>query len=795
MIFNKQWLDELVPSSLSAEEVSDIITMAGLEVDSQDSVAGEFTGVVVGEVLTCADHPDSDHLHVTTVRTGENEVLDIVCGAPNCRQGLKVACAKVGAVLPGNFRIKPAKLRGVPSNGMLCSAKELGLSDESNGIIEFPADAPVGTDIHDYLRLNDTAITVDLTANRADCLSIRGIAREFGVLTGADVKYPDIPAVPAAIPDVFPVKVADTAGCPRYLTRVIRNVDLSRRSPLWMQERLRRLGMRSLDPVVDVTNYVMLELGQPLHAFDLDALKDEITVRKAFPDEKMVLLSGQEASLTPDTLVIADAAGAVALAGIFGGDRAGVKAGTVNILLESAFFSPRAIKNRARSYGLDTEAAHRFERGVDYRIQAEAMERATRFILDIAGGEAGPVCEAVSSGDLPEPKRIEMPFSLIRDVLGVDVERSAVTDYLSRLGMQPEVKGDMLTAVSPSWRYDIAIPVDICEEVARMYGYDRIPNTDPVAPLRMIPRREARVSVWDIKSLAADLGYHEVVTYSFVDDKSLKALNPEETPIILPHPITSEMHAMRTTLWAGLVNTALYNMNRQISDLRIFETGLTFISDAASENGIRQEEMIGGLITGSIAPESWYEKPRACDFYDIKGDVERLLEITAGNAEFDFVPGAHPALHPGVSARILRNGEYVGDLGLIHPLAQKALGLKKKVFLFQLKMRALTTRNITAYADFSKFPSIRRDFAIVIDSGVPAVKILNTVKKNAGDLLQDISIFDIYEGENIAAGKKSLAFSVVLQAQDRTLEDAAIQEISDRIVGSLRETYGAELRE
>ncbi len=795
MIFNKQWLDELVPNSLSAEEVSDIITMAGLEVDSQDPVAGEFTGVVVGEVLTCADHPDSDHLHVTTVRTGENEVLDIVCGAPNCRQGLKVACAKVGAVLPGNFRIKPAKLRGVPSNGMLCSAKELGLSEESNGIIEFPADAPVGTDIHDYLGLNDTAITVDLTANRADCLSIRGIAREFGVLTGADVKYPDIPAVPAAIPDTFPVKVTDTAGCPRYLTRVIRNVDLSRKSPLWMQERLRRLGMRSLDPVVDVTNYVMLELGQPMHAFDLDALKDEITVRKALPDEKMVLLSGQEASLTPDTLVIADAAGAVALAGIFGGERTGVKAGTVNILLESAFFSPRAIKNRARSYGLDTEAAHRFERGVDFRIQAEAMERATRFILDIAGGEAGPVCEAVSAGDLPELKKIEMPFSLIKEVLGVDVERSAVTDYLSRLGMQPEVNGDRITAVSPSWRYDIAIPVDICEEVARMYGYDRIPNTDPVAPLRMIPRREANVSAWDIKSLAADLGYHEVVTYSFVDDKSLKALNPEETPIILPHPITSEMNAMRTTLWAGLVNTALYNMNRQISDLRIFETGLTFISDAASENGIRQEEMIGGLITGNIAPESWYEKPRACDFYDIKGDVERLLEITAGNAEFDFARGSHPALHPGVSARILRNGEYVGDIGLIHPLVQKALGLKKKVFLFQLKMRALTTRSVTSYADFSKFPSIRRDFAIVIDSGVPAVKILNTVKKNAGDLLQDISIFDIYEGENIAAGKKSLAFSVVLQAQDRTLEDAAIQEISDRIVGSLREAFGAELRE
>lgn len=795
MIFNKQWLDELVPNSLSADEVSDMITMAGLEVDSVDPVTGEFSGVVVGEVLTCADHPDSDHLHVTTVRVGEDEILDIVCGAPNCRQGLRVACAKVGAVLPGNFRIKPAKLRGVPSNGMLCSAKELGLSEESNGIIEFPADAPVGTDVHDYLGLDDQAITVDLTANRADCLSIRGIAREFGVLSGTDVRYPEIPAVPAAIGDTFPAKVIDTEGCPRYLTRVIRNVDLSRKSPLWMQEKLRRLGMRSLDPVVDVTNYVMLELGQPLHAFDLDTLQGGITVRKAAPDEKMVLLSGQEAKLSPDTLVIADEAGAVALAGIFGGERTGVKAGTVNILLESAFFSPKAIKNRARSYGLDTEAAHRFERGVDYRIQTAAMERATRFILDIAGGEAGPVTETVTSEKLPQPERITVPFSLIKEVLGVDIDRNAVTDYLTRLGMEPEVTGDAVTAVSPSWRYDIAIPVDICEEVARMYGYDRIPNVDPVAPLRMIPRHEAQVSSWDVKSLLADLGYHEVVTYSFVDDRSLSALNPAEKPIILPHPITSEMNAMRTTLWAGLVNAALYNINRQVSDLRIFETGLTFISDPAAENGIRQEEMAGGLITGGSSRESWYEKPRALDFYDIKGDVERLLEITAGNAEFDFVPGTHPALHPGVSAAILRNGEHVGDVGLIHPSVQKALGLKKKVFLFQIKMRVLTTRGITEYAEFSKFPSIRRDYAMVIDSEVPAAKILNTVRKNAGALLKDVNIFDIYEGENIDAGKKSVAFSVVLQSPDRTLEDGDIQEVNDRIVASLRESLGAELRE
>ncbi len=795
MIFNKLWLDELVPNSLSVDKVSDIITMAGLEVDSVEPVTGEFTNVVVGEVLTCVAHPDSDHLHVTTVKVGDNEILDIVCGAPNCRAGLKVACAKVGAVLPGDFKIKPAKLRGVPSNGMLCSYKELGLSDESNGIIEFPSDAPVGTDIHDYLKLNDNAVVVDLTANRSDCLSVRGIAREFGVLTNTDVKYPEIKDVASSISDTYDVKVENPEACPRYISRIIKNVDLSRPSPLWMQERLRRCGMRSVDAIVDVTNYVMLEIGQPMHAFDLDSLKGTLKIRNAKDGEKITLLSGQEATLKSDTLLCSDDCGPVALAGIFGGARTGVKKDSKNILLESAFFAPSAIKNRARSYGLDTEAAHRFERGVDWKIQKEAMERATQFILDICGGEAGPVNEVCAEASLPKSNKVTVSYNLVKEVIGIDIPKNDIVGYLDRLGMAPVATDNDVTVVSPSWRYDIEIPEDICEEIARMYGYDRIPNICPLAPLRMVLQHEADIKPYKIKSFLADLGYHEVVTYSFVDEKSLKAIVPDVEPIILPKPITKEMSAMRTTLWAGLINTVVYNLNRQATNLRFFETGLTFISDKDAENGIRQEEMVGGVICGNFAEESWSRKTRPVDFFDLKGDVEKLIELTGNTDAFAFEKANIPALHPGVSAALTKDGKVVGYLGLIHPSVQKALGLKQKVFLFQIKMSALNTRVITNYQDFSKFPSIRRDYAIVIDKNVTADDLVACIKKQAGSYLKQVNIFDHYVGEGIPEGKKSIAFSVELQALDKTLDDKDIADSNSKIIDGLKSQFAAELRE
>ena len=796
MRFNKLWLDELVSNNMTADEVSDIITMAGLEVDSVDPVCGSFTKVVVGEVLTCVDHPDSDHLHVTTVKVGDDEVLDIVCGAPNCRQGLKVACATVGAVLPGDFKIKPCKLRGVPSNGMLCSFKELGLCEESNGIIELPADAPVGMDLHDYLSLNDNAIEVDLTANRADCLSIRGLAREFGVLTKTDVAYPVIDAVDASVEDKIDVVVEAPKACPRYISRVIKNLDITKKSPIWMQEKLRRAGIRSIDAIVDVTNYVMLELGQPMHAFDKDCLAEKIIVRLAKKDEKLVLLSGEEVTLTEDTLVIADANGAVALAGIFGGKNSGVNENTKNIVLESAFFSPSAIKNRARSYGLSTDASHRFERGVDYTIARDAIERATKFILDICGGEAGPLNEVVSEADLPSRNEIDFDLGLVKEVIGIEIEKDIVIDILERLGLNPQVINDSLIKVtSPSWRYDIVIPVDICEEIARIYGYNNIPNSDPVAPLRMVKQEEAKVSTYALKTILANHGYHEVVTYSFVDPKNLNVINPNVKAIELPSPISADMSTMRITLWTGLINAVVYNVNRQVTSLKLFESGLVFIPDENAENGILQQEMIGGVIYGFDSESKWYGKARAYDFYDLKGDVEALLAATDNLEAFTFERCDIPALHPGISAQIKKDGEVVGYAGLIHPSIEKKLGLKRSAFLFELKLSALQTKVIPSYAEVSKYPSIKRDFAIVVDNNVQSSDIISAVKKHGGQLVVDANVFDVFVGADLGEGKKSLAFSIILQTTERTLEDTDITNVSNSIIEGLKNDFNALLRE
>lgn len=795
MRFNKLWLDTLVPNNLSAQEVSDIITMAGLEVDSINEVAGKFSNVVVGEVLTCADHPDSDHLHVTTVKVGADEVLDIVCGASNCRQGLKVACAKIGATLPGDFKIKPCKLRGVPSNGMLCSYKELGLCEESSGIIELPADAPVGTDLHDYLALNDNAIEVDLTANRADCLSMRGIAREFGVLTKSEVHYPEILEVKPTITETFTVEVEDKDACPRYISRVLKNLDLSKQSPIWMQERLRRCGIRSIDAVVDVTNYVMLELGQPMHAFDLDAIHEKLVVRKAKADEELVLLNGNTAKLKDDTLVIADAQGPVALAGIFGGADSGVKEGTTNVLLESAYFAPSHIKNRARHYNLATDASHRFERGVDYQIQRMAMERATAYLLEICGGECGPINEVVAENSLPEAKEVTLPVSLIKEVLGIELDKNVIEDILEGLGLNPQFTADKLTVTSPSWRYDIAIGVDITEEIARIYGYDNIPNVDPIAPLRMVKFKEADVSLYSLKTLLADLGYHEVVTYSFVDKKSLEIIEPAINSISLPSPISADMSNMRTTLWVGLINTVIYNQNRQMNRMKLFESGLVFIPDEKAPNGILQEERIAGVITGSLHSEHWSGKSRNFDFYDIKGDVEELIAKTSDESGFSFERCAINALHPGVSAVILHNQEKVGYIGQIHPQVQKKLGLKQPVFLFEMKLSSLSTRKLPVYTEISKFPSIKRDLAIVLDSDIAVADILKAVRNLGGDLVIDATIFDIYQGEGLPEGKKSIAFSITLQTADRTLEDNDVIAVVEKICAGLNKDFGATLRE
>ena len=795
MKFSKSWLDEWLQVKIGAEQLAEQITMAGLEVDSVEPVAGVFNNVVVGEVVECAQHPDADKLRVTKVNVGESELLDIVCGAPNCRQGLKVAVAKIGAVLPGDFEIKKAKLRGQPSHGMLCSYSELGIPVEANGIIELPLDAPVGCDLRDYLQLDDVAIEVDLTPNRADCLSIAGLAREVGVLNRCDVVAPEIEAVEPQCQESFPIRVDASQACPRYLARIVKGIKLDAQTPLWMQEKLRRCGIRSIDPVVDVTNYVLLELGQPMHAFDLDKLSGSVQVRMASEGEKLVLLDGNEASLRADTLVIADDNGPLALAGIFGGQDSGVSSTTTNIMLEAAFFSPLAIKGRARSYGLATDSSHRFERGVDPYIQRQAMERATALLLAISGGVAGPIVELVSDEMLPAAQSICLRRERLTRVVGIEFDETAVAEILTRLGLSVVAVTDGWQVTAPSWRFDIAIEEDLIEEVARIYGYNNIPNLPPVAHLCMNEQLERDLPLKRVRNLLVDRGYQEAITYSFVEPKAMSLLFPECDPLILPYPISAEMSAMRVSLWPGLIDAVVYNQNRQQGRVRLFECGLRFIKDATAENGIRQEALISGVISGSVADEHWSIPSRGVDFFDMKGDLEALLELTGQQDSFTFKRAEHSALHPGQSAQIIRDDRVIGWIGVIHPNLEKKLGLKSKVVLFELEQNPLLKARIPAAGEISRFPANRRDLALVVDEHVAAADVLSVVKKIGGNQLVGINLFDIYQGQGIPEGKKSLAISLVLQDNARTLEEKEISETISVVVEGLRNEFNASLRD
>jgi len=795
MKFSKSWVDEWIQASLGTNELADQITMAGLEVDSVDAVAGEFSNVVVGEVVACEQHPDADKLRVTKVNVGEAELLDIVCGAPNCRQGLRVAVAKVGAVLPGNFEIKKAKLRGQPSHGMLCSYSELGIPVEADGIIELPLDASVGTDLRSYLQLDDAMIEVDLTPNRADCLSIAGLAREIGVLNRCDVRSPEWAPVSATIDASFPITVTAAEACPRYLGRVIKGLNVKAETPLWMQEKLRRCGMRSIDPIVDVTNYVLLELGQPMHAFDLAKLESGLQVRMAVAGETLTLLDENEVSLNADTLVIADGTGPLAIAGIFGGLHSGVSAETQDILLECAFFSPLSIKGRARSYGLSTDSSHRFERGVDSQLQQQAMDRACRLLLDICGGEAGPVIEVVSDAHLPKPELITLRREKLNRVVGIAFDDAVVTDILNRLGLQVTLTAEGWQATSPSWRFDLAIEEDLIEEVARIYGYNNIPNLPPMAHLVMNEQLEADLPLKRARHLLVDRGFQEAITYSFVEPKAMSLLFPHQEPIILPFPISADMSAMRVSLWPGLINAVVYNQNRQQGRVRLFESGLRFIKDEQAENGIRQEPLLAGIISGNLADEHWSIPSRATDFFDLKGDVEALLELTGEAHRFSFVRAEHTALHPGQSAQVLRDGHPIGWIGVIHPSLEKKLGLKSKVVLFELELNALLKVRIPVAGEISRFPANRRDLALVVDSAVTAADILHTAKKIGGNQIVGINLFDIYQGPGVPEGKKSLAISLVLQDTQRTLEDKEIADTIANVVEGLRTEFNASLRD
>ncbi|KKD62405.1 phenylalanine--tRNA ligase [Grimontia sp. AD028] len=796
MKFSESWLREWVNPAVNSEELAHQITMAGLEVDDIEAVAGEFTGVVVGEVVECGQHPDADKLRVTKVNVGGEELLDIVCGAPNCRLGLKVAVATVGAVLPGDFKIKKAKLRGQPSHGMLCSFSELGIDVESNGIMELPADAVIGTDFREFLKLNDVTIDVDLTANRADCLSIKGLAREVGVLNRGEVCQPAFEKVTPAIDDKISVAIEAPAACPRYLGRVVRNVNVKAATPLWMQEKLRRSGIRSIDPIVDITNYVMLEQGQPMHAFDLAKIEGGIVARMAKPGEKLVLLDGNEAELNENTLVIADHNKALAIAGIFGGQDSGVNAETTtDVLLEAAFFAPDAIRGRARSYGLHTDSSHRFERGVDSTLQNYAMERATQLLIDICGGEAGEIVGQESEEHLPKANTIALRRTKLDNLLGHHISSEDVVEILSRLGCEVETTEQGWTAKAPSWRFDMAIEQDLIEEVGRIYGYDNIPNQAPVASLNMNEHKEANQPLKRVRDLLVDRGYHEAITYSFVEPNQQKLIVPDVEPLILPNPISADMSAMRLSLWTGLLNTVAYNQKRQQPRVRLFEAGLRFIPEQAAENGMRQEMMLAGVIAGPRSEEHWDIATNTVDFFDLKGDLEAILELTANELSYSFKAAKHPALHPGQSAAIEVDGKVVGYIGTVHPELERKFGLNGRTIVFEIEWSAINTRVIPEAVVISKFPANRRDIAVIVADDVESEAVVRACLETDNALITGSKLFDLYKGKGVEDGKKSLAIALSLQSTERTLEESDISEAVASVVALLGEKFGAHLRD
>ena len=791
MKFSEQWLREWIQPDAGTQELVDQYTLAGLEVDGVEAVAGEFSGVVVGHVISREQHPDADKLSLCQVTDG-TETFQIVCGAPNVRAGIKVPMAKIGAVLPGDFKIKKAKLRGVESNGMLCAEAELGLSDASDGLMELPESATVGMDFREYLNLNDSIIDIDLTPNRADCLSIAGLAREAGVLFRVAVNGPEVPAVAPVISDHVEVEVTAPKACPRFLTRVIRNVRVGAETPLWMVEKLRRSGIRSIDPVVDITNFVMLEQGQPLHAYDMSRIQGGIRVRMAEAGEKLTLLDGQEVTLTPDTLVIADHVRPLGIAGVMGGEDSGVSPDARDLVLEAAFFSPIALAGKAREYGLHTDASHRFERGVDYNLPRTAIERATQLILDICGGEAAPVIEVVSEGDLPETKTITLRRERLAQILSLELPDGEVEDILRRLGMEVTALEHGWQVESPSYRFDMAIEADLIEEVARIYGYNRLPVRTPSAavPLASVP--EARLGLRDLRRQLIARGYQEVVTYSFISKAQQQILDPDVEPMALLNPISEDMAVMRTSLWSGLIGAAGYNLKRQQSRIRLFETGLRFVPGS---DGLAQTPTLSMLICGARDEQAWTaDNNTAVDFFDLKGDIEALFARSGEAAVFSFAPAQHPALHPGQTARILKNGEAIGWIGTLHPETQKKLGVKQPLIVAEMDQDAVQQRQVPAYPPISRFPEMRRDLALVAELNLPVEQLFSAIREVAGEYLTHLNLFDVYVGKGIDPDRKSLALGLTWQHPSRTLTDDEVNLSVDQILTHLKDRFGATLR-
>ncbi|MEQ1411904.1 phenylalanine--tRNA ligase subunit beta [Acinetobacter indicus] len=791
MKISENWLRTWVNPAIDSEKLSDQLTMLGLEVDDLSPAAKPFTGVVVGEVLTVEQHPDADRLRVTTVNIGSGEPLQIVCGAPNVRAGMKAPVATIGAVLPGDFKIKKGKLRGVESQGMLCGASEIDLEDKIDGLLELPADAPVGVNIREYLDLDDNVIDISITPNRGDCFSIRGIAREIGVINQLPVTAPEIKEVAASIADEKKV-VVSTEGCPRYLGRVIKNVNTKAATPEWMECALTRSGIRQHSILVDITNYVLMELGQPLHAFDGAKVQGAVQVRQANAGEKLILLNEQEVELQDDVMVIADDEKALAIAGIMGGLSSSVTDETTEIFLESAFFAPLHIAGRARRFGLHTDASQRYERGVDFELPLIAIHRASQLISELAGGEFGPITVAENAAVLPTRDAIELEQAQVDQLLGYNVDSDFITGALTRLGCEVTVKAQgQWSVVPPSHRYDMAIYQDLIEEVARIHGYDNIQISLPVIDTKLAKYQD-QFEVAQLRQTLVTLGYQEAISFSFADLKLEKQLNTAVNPLALANPISSDLAVMRSTLLSSLIPCVQYNINRQQSRVRFFELGLRFdYQNAASIHDLKQIPTLAMIAVGAKTAESWHGKPQAMDFFDLKGEVEELL--AAGRVQVEYVRSERSWLHPGQSAEILVNGQSIGYLGRLHPSLENELDLGT-TWVAELDQQAVLQTYVSNFTELSRFPSVRRDIALLISDKINVSEIQQLIEKTGGELLHSTWLFDVYTGQGVEAGKRSLAFALLWQHPTRTLEDAEIKSGMDNILQVLENTYQATLR-
>jgi phenylalanyl-tRNA synthetase beta chain len=789
MKISESWLREWTNPDVSTEILLDQLTMAGLEVEGFEAAGPLLDKVVIGEIVSIEQHPDADKLRVCQVSNG-SETVAVVCGAPNARQGLKVAFAQVGAVLPG-MKIKKAKLRGVASFGMLCSGSELEISEGSNGILELSLNAPIGVSLYEYFKFNDNVIEVDLTPNRGDCLCIAGVAREVSAINRVDLTEADCHEVSSTINDVFPVELSASEACPHYVGRIIKGIDSSAVTPNWMQEKLRRCGLRPISPVVDVTNFVMMEIGQPMHSFDFDQLDGGIVVRMAKAGEKVTLLDQSTVECRVDTLVIADHKKPLAMAGIMGGLESSVQDETKNIFLEAAFFAPILLAGKARSYGMHTDSSHRFERGVDSRLQIKAIHRATALLLEIVGGDAGPVIEASAQQYMPVMPEIKLRYARIKRLLGIDVSKDEVSAMLKGLNMQVLEDTDGWLVTAPSYRFDINIEADLIEEIGRMYGYNNIEGTKELAHVQMAGFSETQVALNKVHDVLVDQGFYQAITYSFVSPELQSILDPGQATLKLANPISADMSTMRTRLLPGLLQALQYNINRQQSKVRLFETGLCFRPEA---QGLQQNQHLAAVVTGARNDEGIHTQSEAIDFYDIKGYLESILSLARGS-EFRFSQTTNPILHPGQGADIYLGETMVGFVGSLHPSVLSKLHISQSVYVFELELLPILAANLPKFTELSKYPSIRRDISLTVEAEVSAQSLIDCIRSVKSNILQDVFVFDVYTGKEVIDNSKSVALGLILQDFSRTLVEQDVEDLIDKVLNQLKTDYNAVLRE